>query len=88
MPLEIWLDLPKHLDNSLPYLDTQDMALLYVFDLPNDTGKVVIRMNHLEKIRDAGNRKKISSNFIKTGGIIVVNNIQESRYTPLLDKKP
>lgn len=83
LPLAVWLDLPKHLEGATPYLDVQDIALLYAFDLPDETGKVVIRLNHIEKVRVDGERKKISSNFIATGGLVTPGNLQEVRYVLL-----
>ena len=84
LPLEIWLDLPKYLDNSLPYLDTGNNTLLYAFDGPKNIGKIVVRLNHAEKIRDNGQRKKITSNFIVTGGIVTEENLKEQRYLLLM----
>ena len=76
------------MDSAVPYLDTADVALLYAFNLPDKFGKVVVRLNHIEKVRDNGVRKKISSNFIVTGGVVEPGNLAENRYVPLLDKKP
>lgn len=88
LPLAVWLKLPEYLESAVPYLDTADVALLYAFDLPGESGKVVVRMNRIEKIRDNGVRTKINSNFIVTGGVVEPGNLTESRYVPLLDKKP
>jgi hypothetical protein len=88
LSLAVWLDLPKHLETAMPYLDTADTALLYAFTLPGEIGKVVVRINHLEKVRDNGVRKKINSNFIVTGGIIAEENLAGSRYVSLQGKKP
>lgn len=86
IPLDVWLNLPKYLDGAKAYFDNEDAALLYVFDVPGETGKVVIRLNRLEKVRENGIRKKIVSNFIATGGVIEAGNLSGSRYLSLEGK--
>jgi hypothetical protein len=83
LPLDVWLNLPEYLDGAMPYLDTLDIALLYAFEFPNVAGKVVVRLNHEEKVRDGGQRKKVKSNFIVTGGIVTQENLNDPRYVPL-----
>jgi len=87
LPLDVWLNLPEYLDKAIPYLDTGNNTLLYAFDLPGVAGKVVIRLNHEEKVRDSGQRKKVVSNFIVTGGIVTPENLKERRYVQL-DREP
>ncbi|MBS4049955.1 MAG: hypothetical protein KGZ69_01980 [Methylomonas sp.] len=86
LPLEIWLNLAEHLDAAKPYFDTVDAAVIYAFDVPSEVGKVVVRLNRLEKVRERGVRKKITSNFIATGGIIEAGNLDPIRYRPLDDR--
>lgn len=83
LPLDVWLNLPNYLDGAVAYFDTEDAALLYAFDVPGEVGKVVIRLNRLEKVRDNGIRKKIISNFIATGGVVEAGNLADTRYVPL-----
>ncbi len=83
LPLEVWLNLPNYLEIATPYLDTQNNTLLYAFDLPDMTGKVVIKVNYSSKIREAGKRKIVDSNFIVTGGIFDAGNLKNSRYVPI-----
>lgn len=83
LPLDVWLNLSEYLNRAVPYLDTGNNTLIYVFDLPGVTGKVVIRVNYLNKVRDGGTRKNITSNFIVTGGVIGETDIGESRYIML-----
>ena len=87
LPLEVWLNLPEYLDKAEAYFDTQDEALIYAFDVPNEAGKIVVRINRLEKVRSQGTRKKVQSNFIATGGIIDFADLAENRYKRL-DIKP
>jgi hypothetical protein len=83
LPVDVWMQLPAHLQTAKPYLDTQDQALLYVFELPDVIGKVVIRLNRVEKISGGGQRQKVLANFIVTGGIIRAENLSGDRYLPL-----
>lgn len=84
LPLDVWLKLPTYLDSAIPYLDTENDTLLYAFDLPDVTGKVVVRINHSKKVKDGGKRKIIISNFVVTGGIIDEKHMGMSRYVPLV----
>jgi hypothetical protein len=83
LPLKVWQNLPMYLQTAVPYLDTQDQAVLYVFELPGVAGKVVIRLNRVEKISGAGRREKVLANFIVTGGVIRAENLSGDRYLPL-----
>lgn len=83
LPITVWQALPRYLEGADVYLDTQDIALLYAFELPDKPGKVVIRINRLEKVRDQGVRKKIVSNFIATGGVVQPENLNDPRYVLL-----
>ncbi len=87
IPLEVWLNLPKFLDGAQPYYDKINQNVVYAFDLLGVTGKVVVELNRLQKLRDDGKRKKVMANFIITGGVIQPNIMSESRYMPL-DGKP
>jgi len=84
LPLDVWIKLPEYLAGATPYLDTDNNTLIYAFDLPGVTGKVVVRVNYSAKVRDGGKRKIISSNFIVTGGVIDEKHIGMSRYVPLV----
>jgi hypothetical protein len=94
LPLSTWENLPALMEAAEVYLDTQDTALLYVFEgKETQTGKaekVVIAVNYTEKTRPTGTegkRKAVRSNYIRTGGLVDVYNIRnESRYVRL-DKK-
>ena len=83
LPEAVLRELPKYLENADPYLDTNDTALIYAFDLPQNMGKVAVNINYSEKIRSAGKRQRIKSNFVATGGIVEAFNMAESRYVPL-----
>ena len=68
----------------MPYLDTEDQALVYAFDLPDGTGKVVVRVNYTEKMRDGMKRGRVTTNFIRTAGVVDPLNINGSpRYQEL-----
>ena len=79
----VWRDLPTLLAAATPYLDLLDQALVYAFDLEDGTGKVVIRVNYSEKIRQDGKRARITANFIRTGGMVEKHNLEEGRYAKL-----
>jgi hypothetical protein len=83
LPMEVWLSLADYLESAKPYLDKVNGTLLYAFDLPGVTGKVVVRVNHSKKVKDGGKRKIIASNFIVTGGIINPDNLIGSVYVQL-----
>jgi len=73
LPLDVWLDISGQLDRAVPYLDMLDQALIYAFDIPGQTGKIVVRINYTSKVA----RKMIESNFIRTGGLIEPNDLLE-----------
>lgn len=83
IPDDVWRDLPLHLEAAVPYLDTQDTALIYFIDLGARLGKVAVRMNYNEKGRFDGVRARIVSNFIQTGGMVDQFNQAEARYVLL-----
>jgi len=83
LPAEVWRDLPRLLAGATPYLDTLDRALIYAFDLPDGTGKVVVRVNYSEKVRIDGKRERITANFVRTGGLVERHNLEEQRYVEL-----
>ena len=88
LPMDVWLNLADYLDKAEPYLDTVNGTLLYAFDLPGVTGKVVVRVNHTRKIKDGGKRKNISSNFIVTGGVVDKADMEVKQFMPLLKEAP
>lgn len=85
LPLEIWQNLRENLSEAIPYLDTEDQALIYVFEVRDGLGKVVVRVNYKEKGRFDGVRERITSNFIRTGSIVDPVNIEnDARFIKLL----
>ncbi|MFN4325232.1 MAG: phage minor head protein [Azonexus sp.] len=86
LPLEVWRNLPAALDGATPYLDTNDPALVYVFDLSDGVGKVLVRVNYADKIRLHGERTKLTSNFVRTGGVIEARNVSVGSQYVQLDK--
>ncbi len=84
LPESVWRELPRFLAQATPYLDTQDAALVYAFDLPEGTGKVVVRVNYTDKLRDGEKRARVTTNFIRTAGIVDSMNIAgDPRYVEL-----
>lgn len=83
LPDGVWRDLPAQLESALVYLDTDNNTLLYVVDMGERIGKVVVRVNYNEKGRFDGVRARIVSNFVQTGGVVDHDNLQESRYVLL-----
>lgn len=86
LPMDVWLNLADYLDKAEPYLDTINSTLLYAFDLPGVTGKVVVRVNHSKKVKEDGKRKTLASNFIVTGGIINPDNLTGSVYVRIANQ--
>jgi hypothetical protein len=76
LPLDVWQQLPSYLADATPYLDTHDTALVYAFDLPDGVGKVLVRVNYGDKVKQAGKRTRLTSNFVRTGGVIEAKNIE------------
>lgn len=77
-------NLPTELNSATPYLDTQDLALVYAIDLGDQLGKVVVRINYNEKVHFDGERQNIVSNFVSTGGVVEIANItKDARYLKL-----
>lgn len=64
---QTWRDLPRLLEHATPYWDTQDPALVYAFDAADGVGKVLVRINYRDRVRAAGKRTKLTSNFVRTG---------------------
>lgn len=84
LPLAVWRELPAVLDGATPYLDTHDPALVYAFDLPDGVGKVLVRVNYADKVRQQGKRTRLTSNFVRTGGVIDSDNVDKDiRYVAL-----
>jgi hypothetical protein len=83
LPLDVWRNLPAVLVGAPAYLDTVDQALLYLIDVAGDLGKVVVRVNYNAKGQFGGVRARITSNFIRTGGLIEPRNLADKRYVPL-----
>ena len=84
LPLTVWQELPAVLDGATPYLDTHDAALVYAFDLPDGVGKVLVRVNYADKVRLQGKRTRITSNFVRTGGVVDETSIRTgSQYLEL-----
>lgn len=76
LPLSVWQELPAVLDGATPYLDMQDAVLVYAFDLPEGVGKVLVRVNYADKVRLQGKRTRLTSNFVRTGGVVKPEDIQ------------
>lgn len=84
LSLQTWRDLPVLMPLATVYLDTADLALIYVFDTADGLGKLAVRVNFVSKVQTgSGQRSKLTSNFIRTGGLIEERNMGESRYIEL-----
>lgn len=80
----VWRELPERLKTATPYLDTEDVGLVYVFDAPEGLGKVAVRVNYASKVQAGEKRERVTSNFIRTGGVIEPENLtQNPRYVEL-----
>jgi hypothetical protein len=84
IPADVWRDLPALLASATPYLDTGDQAIVYALSVFNEVGKVLVRVNYNEKGRFDGARLRITSNFIRTGGLVAPDNLAaDARYVKL-----
>jgi hypothetical protein len=79
-----WRALPAHLLDAETYLDTVDRALVLLVDRGARADKVVVRVNYSERVRDAGERHRITGNFIRTGNGVARENVEDDpRYVRL-----
>ena len=73
LPEEDLARLPELLANpSKIYWDTEDPALLYVYDSGSALGKVVVRVDFANKV----SRKTVRSNAVRSGGLIDAGDLQ------------
>ncbi|WP_306603911.1 phage minor head protein [Azonexus sp.] len=86
LPLTVWRELVAVLDGADPYLDTHDSALVYAFDMPDGVGKVLVRVNYADKVRVQGKRSRLTSNFVRTGGVVKVEDIRNGAQYVKLEK--
>ena len=66
--------------------DTQDPALLFVFEPTSDAaaGKLVVRVNYSERLQLGGKpRQTVTSNAVRTAGYVRIDNLREDRYVLL-----
>jgi len=83
LPLSTWKNLPALMDGAEVWLDTLDNRLLFVFqsDGSGKMEKVAVAVNYVEKARLAGTkgkRQKLRSNYIRTGGLVDILNIDNN----------
>ncbi|HRQ57652.1 MAG TPA: phage minor head protein [Azoarcus taiwanensis] len=83
LPLRAWRDLPLGLAGAQAYWDNEDPALVYALDTEDGLGKVLVRVNYREKLRQGNRRTRLTSNFIRTGGVVEERNLREPRYVRL-----
>lgn len=84
LPVQTWRDLPRLLETATPYWDTADPALVYAFDAGGGQGKVLVRVNYRDKLRVGDKRTRVTSNFVRTGGIVDAANLRDgSQYLKL-----
>ncbi|THF60913.1 phage head morphogenesis protein [Pseudothauera rhizosphaerae] len=88
LSVQTWRDLSRLLETATPYWDNTDPALVYAFDAQGSTGKVLVRINYRDKLRSGERRTRLTSNFVRTGGVIDAADLQGSRYTPLATGRP
>lgn len=68
-------------------LDRRDGALLYVFDLPGDdrAGKIVVKLDYSDKARSAAGRETVTTNSIRTAGIVDTITLRDRATYDVLD---
>ena len=56
-------------------------ALLYVFKATDGVGKIIVRLNYQQQVRDeSGRRSKPTVNFVRSSGIVQEADLKQSRY--------
>ena len=84
------LDLPRIIDNPDEVVwDTgrrgdgrqEQPALLYVFKATDGIGKIIVRLNYQQQVRDeGGKRSRPTVNFVRSSGIVQEADLKQSRY--------
>ncbi len=78
------LRLPELLSNPTAVLwDTQDPALVYVFDTADGEGKALVRVDYEIKLNDGRERHSVKTNSIRSAGVVKEGDLPERRYTVL-----
>ena len=80
LPQELLRDLPDMMNRAAIYWDSESGELLYVVDVGDQAGKVVVRMNYNQSGWFDGVRQKLTSNFVITGGVVTAQNLADARY--------
>lgn len=79
LPNSFWYNLVEHLQQpEAILLDTlqNDAALLYIVALPENKGKVIIKLDYEIKVRDDdGKRQKIITNIVRSGKTFVYDDL-------------
>ncbi len=74
VPADLLKKMPELLNKPKAVLvDRQDLALVYVFDVPTDPrmGKLVVRVNYADKARPPGGKAQtIRTNSVRTAGLV------------------
>lgn len=97
LPIDFWERLPEHLNApdeirlSRSNDPAQKDALLFVYDLPNSKGKLVVTMDYKAAARNplTGKKEKFLTNMVNTGAVVDdPNRIISLNAIELLWKKP
>lgn len=87
LPVEVIERLPEALANRVAVLwDKDDPALVYALAPPRDArlGKLVVRLEYSEKIKEAGGRRRVQLNALRTGGLVEAKTLRDrKRYLPI-----
>lgn len=87
VPIEVLHGLPDAMGAPRAILlDRRDNALLYVFDVPgnNRAAKIVIRLDYIERVRTEAGRETITSNSIRTAGVVETRVLTDTNTYDLL----
>lgn len=89
LPIDMVRSLPDHIQKPRAILwDKRKSGLLYVFDVVGDNreGKITIEVNYKTKGRSPdGNRNKVQTNHLLTGGLVKLHNLKEKKIYDVLD---
>ncbi len=88
LPLDTVKNLPNVLQNhKAVLLDKRNNGLVYVFDAEEETkkGKVAVHLDFFITVKTKGKRKKIQTNTLRSGGLVSLKNLEDTKSYKLIE---